>query len=82
MKYHVQLLERKLDGSIDDSLGSFSVAVVDGRYSRDNMMNCGHELLARERRRGDWFIGFSLRAGPRFTDCREVARYIMPEARS
>ena len=37
MKYYIQFLETKLDGNLDELLGTDGIYPIDGRLSLDNM---------------------------------------------
>lgn len=66
-----------LNESGNEAVGSFGNVVIDGRLSRDNAENEAHRILSRERKVSPWYVGFSLQRGSRWSDCKEVKRFMM-----
>ena len=79
MKRYVQFLETKLDGSIDEALGSDGVFILDGRQNLDTQINDAYERLDKLKNVRPYYVGFEIRDGERFSNSRLVYRKVIPE---
>lgn len=66
--YFAQFYNRKLDGTLVESVGDRGVFVLDGRRSRENM---ALDAAAHARRYG--FAAYSIHVGDSFTRSRKVS---------
>ena len=71
MKVHVQFLEEKLNGLIDDALGSDGVFILDGRNSLETMKADATDRMNKLNTLHR-YVGFSIRRGPRFDQFKEI----------
>jgi hypothetical protein len=78
MKY-IQLFNENLVGEVVESLGSFPVAIVDGRLRRSNIEKLGYELLVRENKqhkKEPYYVGFKIYQGTSFRTARPLTELI------
>lgn len=74
MYYFAQFYNIKLDGKIDEALGSDSVLILDGRLSIYNMENEVYKHIDRLKALNKGFTGFSIHYGT-FSRSRTIQAY-------
>ena len=67
MKYYIQYYDKKLNGEIDESLGSDGVFILDGRNNLNTMINDGYEQYNRIKKVRPGLSHFKVMKGERFT---------------
>ena len=78
MKY-IQLFNENLAGEVVESVGSFSISIVDSRLSLNNIELLGYELLSRENtlhKKEPYYVGFKIYRGSSFRTAKPITELI------